>query len=218
MNRSPEKSISTWRVLLRLLGFMRPLLGWVVLSTALGVATIASSIGLLGTSAYLIAKAALHPSIAVLQVAIVGVRFFGITRGIFRYGERLVSHEVNFRLLAQLRTWFYQALEPLAPARLMSYQSGDLLSRAIGDIETLENFYVRAVAPPFTALIITIGMSLFVGQWDLELGRILAGGLLLSGAGVPWLAAPVGLHSWAANGTRAGRVECIGGGRHTGHG
>jgi ATP-binding cassette subfamily C protein CydC len=93
----------------------------------LGFATIASSISLLGASAYIISAAALQPSIAVLQVAIVGVRFFGISRGVFRYFERLVSHQVTFHLIARLRVWFYEKLEPLAPARLQSFRSGDLL-------------------------------------------------------------------------------------------
>ncbi len=79
------------------------------------------------------------------------VRFFGIARGVFRYAERLASHNVTFRLLARLRVWFYRALEPLAPARLMQYRSGDLLSRIVADVETLENFYVRVVAPPLVA-------------------------------------------------------------------
>jgi len=183
------------RTMARLLRLLRPFVGWVLFSVLLGVATIASGIGLLGTSAYLIARAAQHPSIAVLQVAIVGVRFFGITRGLFRYLERLISHSVNFRLLAQLRSWFYRRLEPLAPARLQAYRSGDLLSRAMGDIETLENFYVRAVAPPVVALVVTVGMALFVGQWSAALGWLLAGGLLAAGAGVPCLTYGLSRHS-----------------------
>lgn len=175
-------------VLARLTGFLRPFTGWVALSVLLSAGTTAASIGLLGTSAYVIAMAALHPSIAVLQVAIVGVRFFGIARGLLRYGERLVSHSVNFRLLAGLRVWFYRALEPLAPARLMDYRGGDLLSRAVSDIETLENFYVRAAAPPLAALLVTLGMALFTGQFHPRLGLILAGGLLMGGLAVPLLA------------------------------
>ena len=170
-----------------MLGFLRPFAGWTALSVLLGAATIASGIGLLGTSAFVISAAALHPSIAVLEVAIVSLRFFGISRGFFRYLERLVSHGVNFRLLAGLRVWFYQALEPLAPARLQAYRSGDLFGRAVGDIETLENFYVRAVAPSIVAAVITIGMGLFVGRYDVRLGLTLAGGLLVSGIGTPLL-------------------------------
>ena len=105
----------------RLLQFLKPFTGWVALSVLLSTATIASGIGLLGTSAYLISRAALQPSIAVLQVAIVGVRFFGISRGVFRYLERLTSHSVNFRLLARLRVWLYRKIEPLAPAKLQDF-------------------------------------------------------------------------------------------------
>ncbi len=166
------------RTVLRLLGFLRPFWKWVLLSMLLSAATVTAGVGLLGTSAYLIAYAALQPSIAVLEVAIVGVRFFGISRAAFRYLERLTSHSVNFRLLAGLRTWFYRAIEPLSPARLTRIQSGDLLQRAIGDIETLENFYVRVVAPPVTALLVTLGMGLFAGHYRPVLGVVLAGGLL----------------------------------------
>jgi ATP-binding cassette subfamily C protein CydC len=146
----------------------------------------------MGTSAYLIASAALHPSIAELQVAIVGVRFFGISRGMFRYLERLVSHSVNFRLLEQLRVWFYRVIEPLAPAGLQQHHSGDLLVRSIGDIETLENFYVRAVAPPLTAIIVTLGLGLYVGQMNWMLAGVVIIGLILSGLAVPWLSRKLG--------------------------
>ncbi len=114
----------------RLLKFLRGSWKDVALATLIGSATIASSIALIGTSAWLIARAAEHPSIAALNVAIVGVRFFGITRGVFRYLERLVSHRITFNLLARLRKWFYEALEPLAPARLMHYRSSRTTGRS----------------------------------------------------------------------------------------
>ena len=151
-------------ILRRLLTFLKGSWGWVALSVLLGAATIGASIALMGTSAWLIAAAALHPSIADLQVAIVGVRFFGISRGIFRYSERLVSHNVTFRLLARLRVWFYEKIEPLAPARLMEHRAGDLLARIVGDVETLENFYVRVVAPPLTAILIAIFTSIYLAS------------------------------------------------------
>src|SRR6266568_3964689 len=120
----------------RLARFAQPYKGWILLSTLLGVATVVSGIGLMSTSAYLISVAALHPSIAALDVAIVGVRFFGLARGVTRYLERLITHHVTFRLLTRLRVWTYEHLEPLAPARLFhgthgqnsGYHSGDLLT------------------------------------------------------------------------------------------
>ncbi|PKN89017.1 MAG: thiol reductant ABC exporter subunit CydC, partial [Chloroflexi bacterium HGW-Chloroflexi-7] len=86
------------RTIIKLLRFLKPFIWEICLSVVLGIATISSGIGLLGTSAFLIASAALHPSIADLQVSIVGVRFFGISRAGFRYLERLVSHSVNLRV------------------------------------------------------------------------------------------------------------------------
>lgn len=171
----------------RLLGFMKPLRGWILISTMTGFSTVAAGVGLLGTSAYLIASAAFHPSIAELSVAVVGVRFFGISRGVFRYLDRLVSHHVNFRLLSILRIWFYDCLKLLAPARLIHYQRGDLLSRAIGDIDTLDQFYVRAVSPVISAIFATVGFSLLVGSWNVRLGWILAAGLSVTSFVLPAL-------------------------------
>ncbi|MBV9712395.1 MAG: thiol reductant ABC exporter subunit CydC, partial [Ktedonobacteraceae bacterium] len=155
---------------------MKPLLKWMALAAFLGVLTIACGIGLLTFSGYLISQAALHPSLASLAVAMLGVRVFGVLRGVFRYLERLTSHDVTFRLLAQLRLRFYQALEPLAPARLIvrtatsatDYTSGDLLSHFVADIETLQELYVRAISPPFVALIIGIIMWLVLGAYNMR--------------------------------------------------
>lgn len=170
-----------------LLRFLRPYPVQALLSVLLGFLTVASGVALLGTSAYLIAYAALQPSISVLQVAIVGVRFFGISRAVFRYLERLVSHDVNFRLLAGLRVWLYARLEPLAPARLQHMRSADLLSRAVADIESLENFYLRALAPPLVALLVTVGAGIFMSSYDPRLGILLVCALLLAGVGLPVL-------------------------------
>jgi len=173
--------------LFQLLSLLSPFKGWVFLSILLGFLTVASGVGLMSTSTYIISAAALQPSIAVLQVAIVGVRFFGISRGVFRYLDRIVSHQVTFRLLAQLRVWFYQALEPLAPARLMEARSGDMLSRIIGDIAALENFYVRGAAPSAVALLITLGMAGFMLQFSPWLSLITVAFLALGGIVLPLL-------------------------------
>ena len=154
----------------------------------LGFLTLASGIGLMGTAAWLIASAALHPSIAALQVAIVGVRFFGISRGFFRYLERLVSHDVTFRALARLRHLVYRALEPLSPARLQARRSGDLLARLVGDVESLESVFVRVVGP---GLVAALGLALTVAilaSRGTALAAAAAAGLVLAGAFAPWLA------------------------------
>ncbi|HEX3050107.1 MAG TPA: thiol reductant ABC exporter subunit CydC [Aggregatilineaceae bacterium] len=169
----------------RLISLAAPFRWWMLLAALLGFATIGSSIGLMAVAAWIIATAALHPSVAVLNVAVVGVRFFGISRGVFRYLERYVSHQTTFRLLARLRVWFYEALEPLAPARLMQYRSGDLLARVVADIDTLENFYLRVIAPPAIALLIGLAMFVFFAITDLRLALVLIAFLALAGIGVP---------------------------------
>ncbi len=153
------------KIFFRLLGFLKDNWGRVALSVIIGAGTIGSSISLMGTSAWMLSTAALHPSVADLGVSVVGVRFFGIARGVFRYLERLVSHDVTFRLLSRLRVWFYEKLEPLAPARLMEFHAGDLLARIIGDVETLENFYVRVVSPPLTAILVGLFTAIFLASF-----------------------------------------------------
>jgi thiol reductant ABC exporter CydC subunit len=183
-----EKSRQKRSLERRLFGLITPFTGRILLSVLLGFATVASGVGLMATAAYIISAAALHPSIADLQVAIVGVRFFGLSRGVFRYLERLVSHDVTFRLLARWRVWFYQALEPLAPARLMRYHSADLLTRVINDIGTLENFYVRSLAPPMVAFLVTLATLIIMTGFSTQIAAGLFGFLLLSGVGLPLLA------------------------------
>ncbi len=203
MRARPESSSAP--VLRRLLRLAWPYRRWMVFSALLGFATVGSGIGLMATAAWIIARAALHPSIAVLQVAIVGVRFFGIARGVFRYLERLVSHQTTFRLLARLRVWFYERIEPLAPARLGGYHSGDLLSRIGADIDTLENFFLRVLAPPAIALLVTLAMALFFAALDLRLALALVAYLALAGIGVPLLTRRLGQQS--GQGTVAARAD-----------
>ncbi len=173
--------------MLRVLGLMRPFWRGMLLAVVLGVLTIGSSVSLMATSAWLISKAALQPSIAELSVAVVGVRFFGIARGVFRYLERIVSHDTTFRLLAHLRVEFYKAIEPLAPARLVSMRSGDLLSRVIDDIENLQNLYLRAVAPPVVSVIIALLLTIFLGLFDGVVAVTALVFMLGAGIGVPML-------------------------------
>jgi thiol reductant ABC exporter CydC subunit len=180
VNRTPS-------ILFRLLSFLRGSWNWVALSVLLSTLTIGSSVALIGTSAWLISTAALHPSVADLGVSVVGVRFFGISRGLFRYLERLVSHNVTFRLLARLRVWFYEKLEPLAPARLMDYKSGDLLARVIGDVETLENFYVRVISPSLTTVLIGVLVAIFFASFYRPIAFVLIGFFLILGLFLPLL-------------------------------
>lgn len=165
---------------------MKPYRGRILLALLLSALTITSHIGLMATAAYLLARAALHPSVMELMIAIVGVRFFGISRAVFRYFERYVSHDVTFRILSRIRVRIYETIEPLAPARLTYFKSGDLLSRIVGDVEIQQNLFLRVLAPPFTALLVLISFGLFLAPFDQRFSFLLAGFFLLGGIALPF--------------------------------
>jgi thiol reductant ABC exporter CydC subunit len=171
----------------RLLGLIGRYRGWIVAGVLLSFATVGSSVGLMAVSAYLISKSAIATEVVDLNLAIAGVRAFAIARAGFRYAERYITHLATFRILTHLRVWFYQAIEPLAPARLQERRSGDLLTRAVGDIETLENFYVRVVVPPLAAALATALACAILGSFHPELGVALLAFLVLTGVVLPLL-------------------------------
>ena len=179
----------------RLLGFLREPWRLVALAVGLGWATMVSWVALISTSAYLISYAALHPSVAELQVAIVGVRFFGISRAVFRYLERLVSHTVTFKLLARMRTWLYEKIEPLVPSGLGDQKSSDLYSRLAGNIDILQDFYVRVAAPPIVALLTSITVLWFFGHWSVWMALALLGFQVLTGVVTPMVVRRIGTSS-----------------------
>ena len=171
--------------LLRLLRLIIPFRRGIALTIVLNVATIGANVGLIAMAAYLIARAALVSSVADLALATASVRLFALSRAALRYAERTTSHTITFRILARLRTWFYTAIEPLAPARLQHYHSGDLFARIGADIETLQEFYVRAVAPPIAAALVMALASVLLGFFSLAAGVALLVFLLLTGGVLP---------------------------------
>ena len=173
--------------LIKLLHIAKEYKLWMLLAGFMGFLTIGSSIGLMMTSAYIIAKAALHPSIAELQVGVVGVRLFGISRGVFRYLERYISHEVTFSILAKFRVWFFKSIEPLVPSHISKYKSGSLLNNVVSDVESLEHFYVRVIAPPIVAFMVLILFIILFGMYSFYYSFIVAAFFLLAGIGVPAL-------------------------------
>jgi ATP-binding cassette, subfamily C, bacterial CydC len=175
------------RVFLRLLGFMRPYWWLVLLGVLLGAATVASNVGLLATAAYVISAAAVVPFLAMLTVSVYLVRLFSVSRAASRYAERLVSHDVTFRLLARLRTRFFIRLAPLAPARLLKYRSGDLLVRIVKDVEELQNVYLHSFSPVVVALSVCALATLVLFTFDPAIAFVALGFLTATGIGVPVL-------------------------------
>ncbi len=130
-----------------LIGVAAGVWGRLIGSIALGALAAAFGVGLMATSAWLIARAAQHPPVLYLSVAVVAVRTFGIGRGVLRYLERLVSHDSAFRVLARLRERLMAHLVLLAPAGLPVWQRGDLLSRLVSDVDDVGDAFLRGLLP-----------------------------------------------------------------------
>jgi len=175
--------------LLRTLAIARPAAGRLALAALLGAGAIGAAIGLIATSAWLISRSAQHPQESALSIAIVGVQFFALSRGLCRYGERLVAHDAAFRVLAEIRVRVYERLERLAPLGLAGFGGGDLLARLIHDVETLQDLMLR-VLPSF-AVAIGVGAATVAVVWLMlpAAGAILLVALLIAGTLVPWLTA-----------------------------
>jgi ATP-binding cassette, subfamily C, bacterial CydC len=175
------------RTFLRLAGFLKPHIPRVMLAILLGVATVTSNVGLLATAAYVISASALVAFLGSLVIPIYLVRLFGVSRAGARYAERLISHNLTFKLLADIRTWFYTRLEPLAPARLLRHRTGDLLSRIVGDVEELQNVYLRIIAPVAVASVTSLLTFALLYSFGPPLAFVALGFLLAAGIGVPIL-------------------------------
>ena len=158
---------------------------WLVAGGLFGVVAVASNVALMGLSAYLISKAAIATGVAELALAVTGVRVLAISRAAFRYLERYTTHRAMFRILSTVRVWFYRAVEPLAPARLVDRRSGDLLTRSVNDVDTLEDFYIRVLVPPVVAAVVVAGVSVVYGLFDLAIGLALAFFLVLTAVVLP---------------------------------
>lgn len=162
------------------------------ISIILGCFTVLSSIVLMGVSAYLIILAGFHPSIAVLQISIVGVRFFGISRGIFRYIERLQTHKVNFSILGNVRLSIFSKLSDRYYQLIDKYSGSEVLSIIINDINQLENLFVRLLSPAIVSLLISILVGIFLGLQSVELLFVYVVGYLLTGIIIPFLSINIG--------------------------
>ncbi|MFF3174229.1 thiol reductant ABC exporter subunit CydD [Streptomyces sp. NPDC057900] len=159
--------------------------GRLALALLLGSLALGSAVGLMAVSGWLISRASEQPPVLYLMVAVTATRAFGIGRAVFRYAERLVSHDAVLRMLAALRVDVYRGLERIAPAGLRRTRRGDLLSRLVADVDALQDYWLRWLLPAGTALLVGAAAAGFTGWLLPEAGVVLAAGLLLAGVGVP---------------------------------
>ncbi|MGW6455648.1 thiol reductant ABC exporter subunit CydD [Streptomyces sp. NPDC055078] len=161
------------------------------LGLLLGSLALGSAVGLMAVSGWLISRASEQPPVLYLMMAVTATRAFGIGRAVFRYAERLVSHDAVLRMLAELRVAVYLRLERIAPAGLRQRRRGDLLSRLVADVDALQDYWLRWLLPAGSAAVVCAGAVGFTAWLVPEAGAVLAVGLLVAGAAVPLLSGRV---------------------------
>ncbi|MFJ3247708.1 thiol reductant ABC exporter subunit CydD [Streptomyces sp. NPDC094154] len=188
---APEATADARGVLARVRAMSGPRRGRLALALLLGSLALGSAVGLMATSGWLISRASQQPPVLYLMVAVTATRAFGIGRAVFRYAERLVSHDAVLRMLADTRVAVHRRLERLAPAGLRRMRRGDLLTRLVADVDALQDYWLRWLLPAGAALTVSAATVAFTAWLLPEAGAVLAAGLLAAGAGVPLITASV---------------------------
>ncbi|WP_019887795.1 thiol reductant ABC exporter subunit CydD [Streptomyces purpureus] len=183
----PDAGTRGGNVLARVRGMAGALRGRLGLALTLGSLALGSAVGLMAVSGWLISRASEQPPVLYLMVAVTATRAFGIGRAVFRYAERLVSHDAVLRMLAELRVTVYRRLERIAPAGLRRTRRGDLLSRLVSDVDALQDYWLRWLLPVGAAVVVGAGSVGFTAWLLPEAGAVLAVGLLAAGVAVPLL-------------------------------
>lgn len=158
-----------------------------LLAVLAGTAGLGSAVGLSATAAWLIARASQMPPVLELGVASVAVRTFGIARGLMRYVERLVSHEVALRGMATLRERVYTTLADAPTDAVSGLRRGDVLARTGADVDAVGDVVVRALLPAAVAAAVGVGTVTLVAWLHVGIGAVLAACLLLAGVAGPLL-------------------------------
>ncbi len=152
--------------------------GRLAVAGLLGLASAAATIGLLAGSGYVVGRAALRPGLDALVGILAAVEVLAFLRGPLRYEERLVGHDAALRALTRWRVWLYDCLSPRVPAALAGWRSGDLLARAVDDVDSLQDLYLRSLLPVAIAVgasgIGTVAVGLILPWAALALGIPLA--------------------------------------------
>ena len=190
------------RIMGRLIGLVRPLLPIMLLAIALGTIgylcaiflTILAGFGLMHIILDAIQEAmgyALTPENAgvflgmPLQTLFIVLAVMAVMRGILHYGEQYCNHFIAFKLLAIIRHKVFAALRKLCPAKLEGRGKGNLISVITSDIELLEVFYAHTISPIAIAVLTSLVMILFIGQFSLAAAVLALGGYLVVGAAIP---------------------------------
>lgn len=179
------KRRSGFRVMMKLIGLVKPLTGYMLLAITMGLAghLCASFLTIFGGYAVLDVLGFETPLRA--GMLFVSMAVFALLRAVLRYGEQACNHFIAFRLLALIRDKVFRALRCLCPAKLEGKDKGDLIAVITSDIELLEVFYAHTISPAVIAALFSLILCLFIGQYHWSLGLLALASYLVVGAAVP---------------------------------
>ncbi|MBF2588095.1 ABC transporter ATP-binding protein [Listeria marthii] len=172
--------MSEWTIIRWLLKFVKPLRGKMILAIILGIISNLSVIMISLIGAYGIIAVILQQPLNPYKWLLVMVGC-GVVRGLARYAEQYLNHDIAFRLLAIIRERIFATLRKLGPARLSGKKSGDLITAITTDVEALEVFFAHTISPVFIAVGTTIATVGFLATYDIGLALILLLGQILVG-------------------------------------
>ncbi len=181
--------------LLPIIKLFTPYKSWLIAGLLIAVITALSAVSLLTLSGWFITSSAIAGTLAPDGAAIAfnfvqpaaEIRALAITRTFGRYAERLITHEATFRILTEIRCWFFAKLIPLAPGRLGMKRSADILTGITHDIDTLNALYLRLILPIFIA---TFGgglVVLFITTYSIKISLLALILLLITAVLIPWI-------------------------------
>ena len=198
---------SGFSVMRRLIVLVRPLAPFMALAVLLGVAGFVCAIFLTILGGWAILEVLGLGAPLALGGLFACAAAFALLRGVLRYGEQACNHFIAFKLLALIRDKVFTALRRLCPAKLEGRDKGDLIAVITADIELLEVFYAHTISPAAIALVMSVGMSVFIGAYHPLLGLLAAAAYLTVGAALPVLIARLGGNTGAQFRAQAGALS-----------
>jgi len=203
MKRSPMK------VMFKLSKLVLPLWKYMVLSVAAGTTGHLCITFMMVFAGYAILHTLGYTAPLSLPLLCICMILFALVRAFLRYGEQACNHYIAFRLLALIRDHVFQNLRRLAPAKLDTKDSGDLVSMITSDIELLEVFYAHTISPVMIALLSTVIMTIFIGATNILLGLLALCIWMAIGAGIPLISSLAGNDAGEGVRRTAGKLSSV---------
>ncbi len=179
------KKRSNFQIMGRLVGLVKPLIGFMILAIVMGVIGFLAAISITVFGGYAMLDVLQMSTPITLKTAVVCVIVFALVRGFLRYAEQACNHFIAFKLLALIRDKVFQALRRLCPAKLEGKDKGNLISVITSDIELLEVFYAHTISPIAIAICMAVIMTIWISCYHWLLGLIALVAYLVIGAVIP---------------------------------